>query len=201
MAKTDVRTELLTATDIVQEDGEEESALAQRVAEYISNEMDEDAYAGLSTAATTWYEKAVVKLGKNQEVVFPVAALNGAAGPAASTKKATKKAPATPEKKIASSKKGVPEKKAPASPKKPATKEKASKPVKEKKEKISAEERTPRQSGTRTAIEMICKKPSITLEELTEKLAENEIVLVPLPAVYQRAKLVITTLRDMGKLA
>lgn len=188
MAKTDVRAALMAATKITPKSGEEEGALALRVATCISDDVSEENYAKLPGGATAWFEKAVAAIEAGKEFTLPPA-MNGATAPAAAAKKAApaaaKKAPAkkAPAKKVA-----APKKKAAAAPKK------AAKAPKEKKE--------PRVSGTRTAIEMICKKPTISLEELSGKLLNANLALNDglLGNVFRTTRHTLEVLTEQGKL-
>jgi len=177
MAKTDVRAELLAATKITPKAGEEEAALALRVATYVSDKVSEEDYGKLSSGATAWFEKAVAAIEAEKDFTLPPA-MNGAASP---------KVAAPAKKSAAGKKKGAPAKKA-AGKKEKAPKAKAPK--------------EPRVSASGTALELICKKPSISLEELAEKVWAQKVDIseTQLYAVYQNTRRVINALQAAGKL-
>ena len=200
MAKKDIREELLTATGIEQEEGESEQALAERVATYISDEMDETAYGELSPGATTWYEKALATLEAEEELLLP-----GAKATPAAAKKA---APAA--KKAAGKKAAVVEEEAeeeaeeePAPAPKKGSKAKAVKeeaPAAKKAAKVEKEEKAPRNSSTSAIIAAMCKSPNATKEKLTEQLAAKGIDLSGHGGTYRTTRVTIDTLKAMGKL-
>ena len=221
MAKTEVRKELLSAYSIELAEGESEAELALRVAEVISESEDDAIYEALSKDAKTWYDSAVNAINEDKDVPD----LPGDAAPAPAKKAA---APATTKakeptvakkeevKKAAPTKAAVPAKKAaPAAPAKkaapaaPAKKAAPAAPAKKaaapaakapKKEKAPKEAKEPRNSVTRVAIEMMCKSPNMSKDDLEQKLADKGLSLGPLPAVYQRTKLALDTLKALGKL-
>lgn len=199
--KISVRAELLKATGIEPKANETEQALAERVAEYVSEKVSDTDYAKLSKPAQAWFSACSEAADKGEPIPVldggaaedkPGAASKKAAAPAKKAIASAKKAAAAPAKKAAAA---APAKKAAAAPAKKA----AAAPAK-KAARVAAEE--PRVSVSDYVRTLICKNPKLTTEQIREKLndAGHELADVQLVQVYRNAQRIITILRELGKL-
>lgn len=195
MAKTNFRIAFLAAIGLSLNKKESEQDFAVRVAEHISEKVDEETYAALPKEAIKWYESAVAALEKEKAVpLLPAAESEPEPEP---EKPAAKKAAG---KTVPAAKKS----KADPEPEKPAAKKAAAKtaaPAKKAAAKAEKEEAgEPRFSVSDLVKVLVCKNPKLTKEQIKGKLDEggHELADAQLRNVYSNTQRVLTILSELG---
>lgn len=206
--KTDVRAELLKITNIKPKKNESESDLAVRVAEYINTEMDEEAYKGLSRAATNWYEKAVKAAEKEEDLpAMPTvaAAAEEEAEEAPKGKKAAAKKGKKAEAEEEAEEEGEEEEAEEAEEEAPkgkkgaaAKKTAAAKKGAEAKKGANGAFRS--SAGAKAVRQMLAKNPKITIDQCVAKVGDMDVEIseARIKSLYKNSKKFLDILVEAG---
>lgn len=194
MAKN-FRVALLAACAITLNKKETEEQLAVRVAEHVSEKMDEDTYNALPKEAQSWYEKAVKALEAEKNIPNLPAPDADADAPAPAAKKVAvgKKAAAEPEPAAPAAKKAAAKKAAEPAPA-------AKKAAPAKKAAAAEADNEPRFSVSDYVKVLVCKNPKLTKEQIKAKVDEagHELADAQLKNVYAQTQRTITILTELG---